>query len=235
MRDNPVLLADWPAPGNIRALVTQRELGSFNPKHAPESFDELKRKLPLPETPRWLRQQHGDRVVLLPRDSEREADGSYTRETGVVCCVVSADCLPVLLCSADGLEVAAVHAGWRGMAAGVIQSALDCFTSSPRHLMAWLGPAIGPDHFEVGPDVFQTFHSHHPGNQTCFRRIGQQHWLCNLYEWARIILEQRGVTAVYGGTHCTWRDANHFFSYRRERTERRMATLIWRLEPDAVT
>lgn len=224
---------EWPAPSGIRAAVTTRQAGDCNPRAANPDKPLLLTWLDLPADPHWLVQQHGTRVVKLPADGEAvSADGSYSDRQGVVCAVLTADCLPVLLCSLDGLEIAAVHAGWRGLAAGVIGSALQHFRAPASAVLAWLGPAIGPDHFEVGGDVRDAFLRREAAAEQHFRQLDAAHWLCNLYGLAVDQLNKLGVRAVHGGTHCTWSDTwsdeQRFFSYRRDKTEQRIASLIWR-------
>ena len=140
---------------------------------------------------------------------------------------MTADCLPVLVCNRAGTWVAAAHAGWRGLHAGVISSAVGRFESDPAELMVWLGPAIGPQAFEVGEEVFRSFTVNHPENESAFRQTDEQHWLCDLYALARLELAAAGVAAVYGGNECTYSDQERFYSYRREPNTGRMASLIW--------
>lgn len=222
------LVPDWPAPPSVKAAVTLRDFGNCNPMHAPPSSSLLS-TLNLPAPPVWLNQRHGNEVVLLPNPiTSLNADGSYTRTENVVCSVVTADCLPLLLCSKDGREIAAVHAGWRGLAAGIIESALSHFQAQSSSILAWLGPAIGADHFEIGEDLYALFTAQNPSNSQHFRQTDPTHWLCDIYGIATSHLQQMGVHLVYGGNHCTWSEKNRFFSYRREKTSNRMANLIWR-------
>lgn len=227
------LYPEWPAPHGISAAVSTRQAGNCNPRSENPGSPLLRTRLNLPADPHWLAQQHGTRVVKLPADGEVvSADGSYTDRQGVVCAVLTADCMPVLLCSLDGLEIAAVHAGWRGLAAGVLGSALRHFRAPASSVLAWLGPAIGPEHFEVGGDVRDAFLRRDAVNEQYFRQLDATHWLCNLYDLAAAQLSKLGVRSVHGGKHCTWSDTwsdeRRFFSYRRDKTEQRMASLIWR-------
>ncbi len=164
--------------------------------------------------------------VTGPGQAALQADGSYTREPRVVCAVLTADCLPVLCCSHDGQQVAAVHAGWRGLAAGVVEAALDTFRDAAP--MVWLGPAIGPQSFEVGEEVRNAFLAQDPAAAAAFQETRAGHWLADLYGLARLRLARRGVDEVYGGDHCTLQEADRFYSYRRDGVTGRMASLIWR-------
>lgn len=230
----------WPAPKGVRAASTLRRGGVSQGSHAglnlglhvgddapcvTENRRLLREALQLPAEPIWLGQIHGSRVIRAESSPSREADAALTSAAGVVCVVMTADCLPVLLCDRTGSCVAAVHAGWRGLAGGVVEAtvaAMDC-----RELIAWLGPAIGPDVFEVGTEVRQAFIDRLETCQAAFRPHGDK-WLADLYRLARIILARAGVSEVHGGGCCTYADPESFFSYRRDGQTGRMATLIWR-------
>lgn len=181
----------------------------------------------LPAEPVWLNQVHGthvvqaDAVVGVP-----DADASYTRQPGVVCAVLTADCLPVLFCARDGSVVAAAHAGWRGLATGVLETTLGAMQVPPGEVMVWMGAAIGPNAFEVGSEVRDTFVANHPQSTMAFTPHRQK-WLADITTLARIRLNACGVTAVYGGGLCTYTDAERFYSYRRDGKTGRMASLIW--------
>lgn len=240
-----VITPDWPAPPNIRALVTTRAGGISTGPYAslnlgdhvgddPVSVAENRRRLRahLLAEPVWLQQVHGIRCVDASRVSAGcEADAAFTRVPGVVCAVLTADCLPVLLCDAAGTVVAAAHAGWRGLAAGVIESTVAAMGVPPDRLMAWLGPAIGPQHFEVGGEVRDTFITHDPQAARAFAAKANGKWLCDIYLLARQRLEALGVCRSVGNAasadFCTARDAARFFSYRRDGATGRMASLIW--------
>jgi hypothetical protein len=196
--------------------------------------------LHLPEPPRWLTQVHGTGVTRFSpslrgegrgegqAEPQPEADASFTTEPGVVCAVKSADCLPVLLCDDAGTVVAAAHAGWRGLAAGVLEATVGALPVPPSSLMAWLGPAIGPRSFEVGPEVREAFVSRHPGAAGAFvpgRAPGK--FLADLYALGRLRLGAAGVSRVFGGGLDTFADPARFFSYRREGRTGRMAALAW--------
>ena len=176
-----------------------------------------------------MNQVHGSRVVDAAVESAAiAADASVSREPGVVCAVLTADCLPLLICDRQGERVAAAHAGWRGLAAGVLEATVAELQVQPDRLLAWLGPAIGPDAFEVGAEVRAAFVTRQPQAAAAFRRSGVNgRWLADLYALARIRLRAAGVDAVYGGGLCTYTDSHRFYSFRRERTTGRMAALIW--------
>ena len=216
---------DWPAPAGVRAFVTTRAMGDM------ASAGRSALRALVPAEPAWLRQVHGTRVLDLDRDQgEREGDAAVTRTPGRVCVVGAADCMPVLLAERAGRVVAAAHAGWRGMAAGVIESALESMKVSPAEVLAWLGPAIGPRAYEVGEEVREAFLAHDAAAADAFQPSRPGHWLLDLYAVARQRLQTAGVGAVFGGGFCTFSQADRFFSFRRDRTRERMAAVIW-LEP----
>jgi YfiH family protein len=210
---------EWPAHRRVRAFVTTRASGDAMRFEPQKSLAGL-----LPSEPVWLRQVHGTRVV--DADVERpgaEADAAIARRAGTVCAVRMADCLPVLLSDAEGRVVGAAHAGWRGLAAGVIEATIAAMEVPGSRLVAWLGPAIGPQAYEVGEDVRAAF----PGHESAFRPTRAGHWLLDLYAVARARLAAAGVAGVHGGGCCTYRDSERFFSYRRDRASERMAALVW--------
>ena len=233
----------WPAPDRVRALTTLRTGGcssgpyaSFNlalhtgddPAAVQRNRKLLRDHFRLPAEPVWLQQVHGNRIVSADAGSAGEsADGSWSDTAGKVCAAMTADCLPVLITDRAGSQVAAAHAGWRGLHAGVITSAVRSLASDPADLMVWLGPAIGPRAFEVGADVVQAFTENSSRNAAAFARTSDRHWLCDLYLLARIELAELGVSEIYGGTECTFTDADRFYSYRRDGRTGRMASLIW--------
>jgi YfiH family protein len=239
-----IIVPDWPVPPHIKAFTTLRRDGvskapfaSWNlaqhvddkQEHVDMNRALLHKRLALPEEPFWLEQVHGTRILTVDGAtiSDRQADGSYTRASGRICVVMTADCLPLLLCNRTGTEVAAVHAGWRGLADGVIEAALRRFQSPPEDLLAWLGPAIGPKVFQVGEEVRETFLHKTENASDAFTAQGNHKYLANIYELARQRLQLCGVHAVFGGEHCTFTEASLFYSYRRERVTGRMASLIW--------
>lgn len=230
---------DWPAPANIQAFTTTRNGGvskgpwrtwnlgercGDSPQHVQRNR-EILREL-LPGEPQWLRQVHGNRVVAWGEESEPEADAVVSRQPGQVCAVLTADCLPVLLCNSEGTEVAACHAGWRGLAAGVIEAAVAAMQSQPAEIMAWLGPAIGPKAYEVGNEVYVAFTDLNAQNASAFAQNNDR-WLADLYQLARLALARAGIVTVFGGRHCTNSESDKFFSYRRDGQTGRMASVVW--------
>jgi len=207
-----VLVPDWPAPARVRARVTTR--GEADP--------------PLPAAPAWLRQVHGTRVVdaALARD-EPQADASVARTPGAVCVVKAADCLPVLLADDSGSVVGAAHAGWRGLAAGVLEATVSEMGVPGERLLAWLGPAIGPAHYEVGAEVRDAFLARDTAAEGAFTPNRPGHWLLDLYAAARQRLAACGLTRVHGGGLCTYSDPARFPSWRRDRTRERIAAFVW--------
>ncbi len=229
---------DWPAPANVCAFTTTRAGGyskyPFNglnlgtrcgddPLTVQRNRDELSSRLPV--EPPWLHQMHSKRVIgySLAAVEEAEADGLVSSSPGQVCAVLTADCLPVLFCNRSGSQVAAVHAGWKGLAQGVLQSAVRKMNEVPQEIIAWLGPAIGPEIYEVGEEVRKAFMREQKVN---FTRKGER-WLLDLYGLARHILLHMGITTVFGGSFCTFRESDRFFSYRRDGITGRMASVIW--------
>lgn len=244
MSGGSFLKADWPAPANIVAGTTLRNGGVSEGVYASlnlgahvgdralavgENRQRVAERLRLPGEPYWLRQVHGHRVVRAPfGDAEPEADACLTGETGVVCAVLTADCLPVLFCSADGSAVGAAHAGWRGLSAGVLEAVIAAFDCDPGSLTAWLGPAISQPSFEVGAEVRREFVDHDAAAARHFERNAAGRWQADLYGLARQRLESSGLKAIYGGGRCTYRETDAFYSYRRNGECGRMASLIFR-------
>jgi hypothetical protein len=188
----------------------------------------LREALKLPTEPVWLRQVHGVKVVDIANTGNApEADGGYATKPGAICAVLTADCLPVLLCDRRGTKVAALHAGWRGLACGVIEAGVQAVDVPGSELLVWLGPAIGPETFEVGEEVRAAFVKHDPAADAAFRPQADGKFLADIYQLARQRLTALGVTGVYGGGLCTVRDRARFYSYRRDGATGRMATLIW--------
>ncbi|MDX1304566.1 peptidoglycan editing factor PgeF [Photobacterium sp.] len=237
------IIPDWPAPKNVKAVSTIRKGGCSaapydgfnlglhvgdNAEHVQRNRDFLQQKLELSLAPAWLNQIHSNRVIDLekPLSAVTDADGSYTQRSGLACAIMTADCLPVLLCDRAGTQVAAVHAGWRGLAGGIIDAALAKFSAPSSEIMAWLGPAIGPTAFEVGGEVREQFMAQDPNAEQAFVAYGDK-WLANLYLLATQRLQSYGVTQVYGGEHCTFNEPQRFYSYRRDPVTGRQASLIW--------
>ncbi|WP_293390300.1 peptidoglycan editing factor PgeF [Nevskia sp.] len=238
------LIPNWPAPAAIRAAFTTREGGVSNGPYAglnlgrncgddPAAVVENRRLLAehlgLPSAPEWLRQVHGTRVLSLPHQQlEPEADGVFTSQADVVCAVQSADCLAVLFCDRDASVVAAAHAGWRGLCAGVLESTVAALPVAPERLMAWIGPAIGPEAFEVGAEVREAFVAFDPVAASCFRPgVQPDKYFGDLFALARQRLTRAGVTQIYGGGISTHADPARFYSFRRDGVCGRMAALIW--------
>jgi YfiH family protein len=238
----------WPAPANVHAATSTRgggvSLGSFDslnmaghvgdePVSVATNRQRLAEILLLPEKPHWLSQVHGTGVISLDEGSIGlpEADASMTQEPGCVCAVLTADCLPVLFCDQAGTRVAAAHAGWRGLAAGVLESTVEALGVPGDQILAWLGPAIGPQFFEVGEEVRQVFVKQNKEASSAFVPSASPdrkgHWLADLYQLARLRLKNVGVTSVYGGGFCTFEDQERFYSFRRDGETGRMASLIW--------
>lgn len=237
---------DWPAPASVRAVATTRTGGGSRPPWASLNLGDhvgddpaavlrnrelLRDGLELPGDPVWLQQVHGTAVVDAARAGEGvAADASWTTSPGIVCAVLTADCLPVLLCNRAGTHVAAAHAGWRGLTAGVLESTVAWLAADgvrPDSLLAWLGPAIGPAGYEVGPEVRDAFLRVDPAADSAFRPNRPGHWLLDLYGAARQRLRRAGVTAISGGNFCTLTQPERFFSHRRDDVTGRQATLIW--------
>lgn len=244
------IIPDWPAPATVKALVTTRigghsrgayeglNLGSHvgdDPETVEANRAWLRQQAGLSTDPVWLTQVHSKTCLDLsgvsPADAP-EADASTTRVPGQVCAILTADCLPVILCSEDGATVGAAHAGWRGLLSGVIEATAESMAQPGASLMAWLGPAIGPSAFEVGAEVREAFVAEDAASATAFTRHPETagKWLCDIYALARLRLARMGIHRVSGGDRCTYRESAHFFSYRREKQTGRMATLIW-IEP----
>lgn len=237
------IMPDWVAPARVRALTTTRPggasagpYGSLNlASHvgdAPAAVAANRRRLvdalELPAEPAWLEQVHGTRVLTLDGAPPAEpADAAVTRRPGVVLAVLTADCLPVVLCEENGAAVAVVHAGWRGLAAGVIGAAVRALGGNAARLRVWLGPAIGPAAFEVGAEVREAFMDADAGAAAAFEAIRAGKWHCDLYALARRRLAAAGIETVSGGEFCTFTDSERFFSYRRDGQCGRMATLAW--------
>jgi YfiH family protein len=220
------LKADWQAPAQIKAYTTLRS--GWGERFHNENR-ELQALLPLPEEPVWLTQTHSSQVIeALEENRKKPADASFTTQKNRVCAVLTADCLPILVCNKKASHVAAIHAGWRGLAGGIIETALQALQQPAEELLIWLGPAIGPQKFEVGTDVFDAFVKRHPESASAFIPYKQDKWLANLYDLARIRLKLLGVSSISGGHYCTYTQEDLFFSYRRDQGKTgRMASLIW--------
>jgi len=242
--DLGLLLPDWLAPPGVRAVMTLRTGGASGGPYAslnlgdhvgdePDAVAENRRRLrealALPAEPLWLEQVHGTDVARFGGPGRPRADAAVASEPAQVCAVMVADCLPVLLADRAGTCVAAAHAGWRGLAAGVLEATVAALPVDPSQLVAWLGPAIGPDAFEVGPEVRDAFLAADPAAAVAFRPGAEDRWLADVYTLARQRLARVGVTDVHGGGLCTVSDPSRFFSYRRDGVTGRMAALVWRM------
>lgn len=236
------IIPEWPAPANVRALMTTREGGvsaapfdSFNlgdhvgddPARVASNRDAL--VACTGAQPLWLKQVHGSAVAEVERSiSGVEADASVSRSAGAACAVMTADCLPVLLCDDAGTVVAAAHAGWRGLCDGVIEATVSAMAVSPGRIVAWLGAAIGPSAFEVGGEVRDAFLAMDSGCAKAFLPSSNRaKWMADLYAIARRRLMASGVQSIHGGQHCTYLDAKRFYSYRRDGVTGRMVAMVW--------
>ncbi|PQQ42519.1 peptidoglycan editing factor PgeF [Photorhabdus luminescens] len=238
-----LIFPNWPQPTTVKACSSTRLGGmSLSPydslnlgTHVGDKPDVVEQNrhilaemAELPQPPVWLEQVHGTRVVRLNSQplEDKRADAVYTNIPGQVCAVMTADCLPVLFCSSAGDEVAAAHAGWRGLCAGVLENTIAQFNAKPHQIQAWLGPAIGAKKFEVGNEVLQAFTSQHADLSQAFIPFGEK-YLADIYLLAKLKLQSVGVNAIFGGSECTVTNKEKFFSYRRDGITGRMATLIW--------
>lgn len=255
MHSDSILEANWPAPKSIHAFTTLRygmgvskaPFDEFNlgnrysdegddPGAVEQNRDLLAQQCFLPAKPHWLRQVHGIEVLRFEdapeftgdffRD-EPVADASVTSKKNTVLSILTADCLPALFCNTDGSEVAAAHAGWRGLANGVLENTVRAMNSEPENIMAWLGPAAGPDAYEIGSEVRDAFIQRDKQSAMAFVATRENHWKVDLYQLARMRLQAIGITRIYGGEHCSIREPEKFFSHRRDKLTGRMASLIW--------
>jgi YfiH family protein len=246
---NNWIVPDWLAPSNIKTLFTTREGGvSINSTngdyaslnlaaHVGDDFENVAYnrallRLHLPAEPIWLKQVHGVLPVWVDDivTAVLEGDAALCRKPGTVCAVMVADCLPIFLCDIEGRAVGVIHAGWRGLAGGIIEQSVAAMQVMPVSLIAWLGPAIGPRHFIVGADVYDAFIQHDRQAGQAFTPSNnnyQKKWLVDIFLLARQRLEEIGLTKIYGGEICTFSDPMRFFSYRRDGKTGRMAALIW--------
>lgn len=244
------IVPNWCVPDGVHAVMTTRRspfdvqinapargaYGDFNlATHVGDDHAGVERNrsllcdaLKLPASPVWLEQVHSNHIVNAncPNALNAKVDGSFSAEKNTVCAIMTADCLPVLLCTADGQQIAAVHAGWRGLASGIISNTIAALHT--REVIVWLGAAIGPACFEVGREVRDIFIQKSADYALAFEAQANEKWLADIYHLARIELKQLSIDNIYGGEFCTLRNAEHFYSYRRDGQTGRMATLIWR-------
>jgi len=236
-----LIIPDWPAPINVKSLQTTRTGGISSPPYdsfnlgdhvgdsplAVERNRILLNRL-LPSEPVWLNQVHGIRVANADMAScLPQADACIARHRAAVCVVMTADCLPVLLCDTRGSVVGAAHAGWKGLAAGVIEATVQAMDVAPENILVWLGPAISQNEFEVGDEVRAAFLAIQPQAASAFIPGRNGKWFADLCALARLRLNALGITAIYGGGYCTYRERGRFFSYRRDGETGRMGTFIW--------
>ena len=247
--NRPWIEADWPAPPGVRAITTRRSgagvsappfdtfnLGLRNGDEADavaENRRQLAEALGLRAAPRWLKQVHGTGVARVDAgrvpDTEAEADASVTDVPGEVLAILTADCLPVVVAARDGGEIGAAHAGWRGLATGVLENVVAAMRTAPEDLVAWLGPAAGPRAYEIGEEVREAFVAQDPAAAPAFVATRPGHWKADLYALARMRLAAAGIAdgAIHGGNRCTITEAGDFFSHRRDGRGGRIATLAW--------
>ncbi len=235
--------ADWPAPENIHSWITTRVDGVSQPPYAQcnlathvgdeegrvlQNRQQLQRQIGLRQQPQWLNQVHGTTVVETPFALAEipMADGCWTAQSGVPCAVLTADCLPILITNRKGSQVAALHAGWRGLAAGVVAQGVQRFADPREEILVWIGPAIAQSSYEVGEEVREIFCQQDARADCCFIPSPNGRWLASMVNLAKLRLRQIGVEAVYGGEWDTFED-ERFFSYRRDGVTGRFATLIW--------
>jgi len=248
--NNNIIIPQWPAPKNVRAGITTRKGGvsitpydsnnmglhvGDDPERVKENRENLCSQLELVKAPQWLEQVHGVKVIDAKADAlVRTADGCYTRDVNQACVVMTADCLPILLCDNSGTQVAAIHCGWRSLAKGITERALKKFNCAPQSILAYLGPTISQLHFEVGVDVLEAFFKaarnadHADAIAKSFISARRPlHFYADIYALARAELNALGVANIYGGDYCTYTQTENFYSYRRDKITGRMASLIW--------
>jgi YfiH family protein len=243
---NAFIYPDWPAPANIKAVMTTRHGGvslppfdglnlgdhvDDDPKAVQTNRQQLATDLSLPTQPAWLTQVHGIAVAdCKSAQSTDEADAIVGTNQNDVCAIMTADCLPVLFCNTQGTVIAAAHAGWRGLASGVLETTIANMKCDNKEILVWMGAAIGPDAFEVGDEVRENFVTQDPKSSGAFTTLSNEKWLADIYKLARIRFSQVGIPKenIYGGGRCTYKETTEFYSYRRESRTGRMASLIWR-------
>lgn len=234
-------LANWPAPKNINALSTTRLPGfsqaPYNNNnlafhvgdlalHVQKNRQQVQELLNLPAEPIWLNQTHSTECIIAEEDSNRNADAAITRSSKHPLAILTADCLPITLCTVQGTEIAAIHAGWRGLFNGIIENTLNKMHNKPKDIIAWIGPAICQKCYETGEEVYTAFTEKYPESSKAFKPANTK-WLANLPRIAEMILDEQGIKAVYQSNLCTFEQESEFFSYRRTQQTGRIATLIW--------
>lgn len=246
MQNFPTIKPDWPTPPKVKAFTTTRQSGfslgayaSFNlgmhvdddVQHVQQNRSLLLKACKLPDEPIWLNQTHSAIVVNAENLATNPADAIYSFKPNLVCAILTADCLPVLLCDKDAKCVAAIHAGWRGLAAGIIENTVAALNIPAANIMAWLGPAISAENYEVGEEVREQFVAHDKDATSAFTPNKNQKWQMDIYALAKQRLTQCNVTQIYGGNFCTYQQKDLFYSHRRDKISGRMASLIW-LQPE---
>jgi YfiH family protein len=229
--ENLFIQPDWPAPERVKAYTSLRssQTGERSTPDSSVNHSLLQNLLPLPNTPAWLTQKHTN-IVVKASDATDEpvADASFTDETNQVCAILTADCLPILICDRAGTEVAAIHAGWRGLADDIISKTIAAMRTPASELLVWFGPAIGPEKFAIRKDVYDIFTDKNPADANAFTPIGPEQWLADIYHLARLRLQKLGINHIFGGNFCTYSDQERFFSYRRDgKLTGRIISLIW--------
>jgi purine-nucleoside/S-methyl-5'-thioadenosine phosphorylase / adenosine deaminase len=236
------LWADWPAPKHVRAGTSIRACGhSKTPynelnlaQHVGDNFADVKNNrknlsdhLKLKSEPIWLNQSHSSNIISIDNTPEnRNADGSFTTKQNKVCTILTADCVPILFCNKEGTKIAAIHAGWKGICAGIIDKAIKTF-SEPETTLVWIGPCISNEHYEVDTEVYERCLNHSNLLKKAFQHTNIDHWQCNLVKIVKIILKNAGIGAIYECSLCTYKRDKLFFSYRREGITGRTASMIW--------
>lgn len=244
---NRFIYPNWPVPDNVNAVMTTRHggvsqapFGTLNlgthvddkPKDVSRNRAILKQSLNLPNEPLWLNQVHGSQIADHAKNQcGDDADAVISHQSGEVCAIMTADCLPVLFCNTRGDVIAGAHAGWRGLQSGILEKCVAGMDCNTEEILVWLGAAIGPDVFEVGEEVREAFMSVYAKSAPAFVLMDMQKgkWLADIYQLARVHLAEAGITQenIYGGEYCTYSDETLFYSYRREARTGRMASLIW--------
>lgn len=242
-------IANWPAPKNVTTLSTTRISGfskapydgnnlalhvGDNELHVQQNRQQLVELLNLPSEPLWLDQTHSTRCIIAEKDNNRDADAAISHSFQHPLIILTADCLPITLCNTQGTEIAALHAGWRGLYHGIVDNTLHKMESQASDLLAWIGPSICQKCYEVGEEVFQSFTTKYPQSNIAFERSGIK-WLANLPKIAELVLKSQGVEAVYQSNLCTFELKNELYSYRREPKTGRIGTLIWFNEQSGLT
>lgn len=230
------IVPTWPAPNSIKSFITTKQAGEWFALSDTQASKQLTTLLNLPAPPFWLKQTHSAQVLELDEKMllfKPEADAVFTQCVHKICMVLTADCLPIFLCNYSGTKIAAIHAGWRGLSKGIIENTVALFyknglSKGQEQLLAYLGPAIGPQYFEVGKDVYEAFIKENKELDQAFKSLSAEKWLCNIYLLAILKLTALGVKQIFGGDYCTYSNRHLFYSYRRDKGQTgRMASVIW--------